>query len=135
MFSTDGQLVLIWILQMHFCGMLITKSLFFMNTKFMSLAYLLLLCSIMDNSLSQTTGLWVLVSAIQFKSKGAKSLVAAKFLARILARILSRILALLLVYLHKCPLYSICLCIYSRKINHSRNISTVLNTKIRALES
>ena len=127
MFSTDGQLVLIWILQMHFCGMLITKSLFFMNTKFMSLAYLLLLCSIMDNSLSQTTGLWVLVSAIQFKSKGAKSLVAAKFLARILA--------LLLVYLHKCPLYSICLCIYSRKINHSRKISTVLNTKIRALES
>ena len=132
MFSTDGQLVLIWILQMHFWGMLITKSLFFMNTKFMSLTYLLLLCSIMDNSLSQTTPLLVLVSAIQlFKSKGAKSLVAAKFLARIL----SRILALLLVYLHKCPLYSICLCIYSRKINHSRNISTVLNTKIRALES
>ena len=58
MFSTDEQLVLIWILQMHFWGMLITKSLFFMNTKFMSvmLTYLLLLlCSIMDTSLSQTT--------------------------------------------------------------------------------
>ena len=69
MFSTDGQLVLIWILQMHFWGMLITKSLFFMNTKFMSLTYLLLLCSFMNNSLSQTTPLWVLVSAIQLFHK------------------------------------------------------------------
>ena len=69
MFSTDGQLVLIWILQMHFWEMLITKSIFVMNTKFMSLTYLLLLYSIMDNSLLQTTRLWVLVSAIQLFQK------------------------------------------------------------------
>ena len=110
MFSTDGQLVLIWILQMHFWGMLITKSLFFMNTKFMSLTYLLLLCSFMDNSLSQTTRLWVLVSAIQLFHKWSISLlsVASWILARILALILARILALFLVYLSSSLLLYYC---------------------------
>ena len=43
MLTTDGQLVLILILQMHFWGMLITKSLFFMNTKFVTDLFIIIM--------------------------------------------------------------------------------------------